>query len=96
MQKTVTVLVVKLFFAFTAAAQPHNDTAHLKTNPILLLKDSTHQKPFFPLTVLPSNFYAAHLPFFCDKELKLQKAVKMSVKFRLGSVDACDKLEGKP
>jgi len=44
---------------------------------------------------LPGNFYAKQLPFFCSKELKVQKTIGFPVKFRLGSVAYCDKLEGK-
>ncbi|MBS1746318.1 MAG: hypothetical protein JST21_09140 [Bacteroidetes bacterium] len=49
----------------------------------------------FQITHLPGDFYAKQLPFFCDKELKIQKAVGFPVKFRIGSVEYCDKLEGK-
>ena len=44
---------------------------------------------------LPGNFYAKQLPFFCNKELQVQKAVGFPIKFRVGSVEDCDKLEGK-
>ena len=44
---------------------------------------------------LPGNFYAKQLPFFCSKELQVQKAIGIPVKFRVGSVEYCDKLEGK-
>ena len=43
----------------------------------------------------PGNFYAKNLPFFCNKELQVQKAVGISIKFRLSTVEYCDKLEGK-
>ena len=35
------------------------------------------------------------LAFFCKVEVKLENAVKFPVKFRLGSVDYVDRLEGK-
>ncbi|MFT4155264.1 hypothetical protein [Parafilimonas sp.] len=44
---------------------------------------------------LPGNFYAKQLPFFCSKELQVQKAIGFPVKFRVGTVEYCDKLEGK-
>ena len=44
---------------------------------------------------LSANYYAARLGFFCKQELKFEKVVKIPFKFRLGSVDDCDKLEGK-
>ncbi len=44
---------------------------------------------------IPGNFYAKQLPFFCSKELQVQKLTGFPIKFRLGSVEYCDKLEGK-
>ncbi len=96
MRKTVLAIFVKLLFSFSASAQTHTDSAQNILKPSFLLKDTSHAASFFRVPVLSSNYYASHLPFFCTSELKLQKAVKMSVKFRLGSVDYCNKLEGKP
>ena len=44
---------------------------------------------------LPGNFYAKQLPFFCSKELLVEKKIGIPVKFRLSTVEYCDKLEGK-
>ncbi len=46
-------------------------------------------------TVIPQGFYTKNLPFFCDKEYKLEKLTKIPFRFRLGSVEYCDKMEGK-
>lgn len=46
--------------------------------------------------VLPQNFYVQQFGFFCKKEWQLEKAVKIPFKFRLGSLQQCDWLEGKP
>ncbi len=48
-----------------------------------------------PLRVFASNYYSSNLPFFCKKELQIQKLVKVPVKFRIGSVEEVDRLEGK-
>ena len=48
-----------------------------------------------PLNPVAPNFYASHLGFFCKQELKLEKMTKLPFKFRLGSVQYCDWLEGK-
>jgi hypothetical protein len=44
---------------------------------------------------LPADFYAAQLGFFCRQEIKLDKVTKIPFRFRLGSVEQCDWLEGK-
>ena len=48
-----------------------------------------------PLRVLAADYYSSNLPFFCKKELQIQKITKVPVKFRIGSVDEVDRLEGK-
>ncbi|MEO8116823.1 MAG: hypothetical protein ABI653_04185 [Bacteroidota bacterium] len=51
--------------------------------------------PAFPLVKVPGNFYAENMGFFCKKELAIQKLTTIPIKFRLGSVQYCDALEGK-
>ncbi len=48
----------------------------------------------YPL--LNPAYYAQHLGFFCKKELQIEKRIKIPFKFRLGSVQYCDWMEGKP
>lgn len=47
----------------------------------------------YPL--ISANYYAQNLGFFCKKELQLEKITKVPFKFRLGSVQQCDRMEGK-
>ena len=47
------------------------------------------------LVFLSPNFYASQLSFFCRQEIRLDKAAKLGFRFRLGSVEQCDLLEGK-
>jgi len=42
-----------------------------------------------------STYSYEHLAFFCKIEVDIEKAVKIPVKIRLGSVDYVDYLEGK-
>jgi len=48
-----------------------------------------------PLPVLPANFYCTQLGFFCKTELKFEAATRIPFKFRLGSIQYNDWLEGK-
>lgn len=41
------------------------------------------------------NYYLQHLGFFCKKELMLEKAIKIPIRIRLGSLQQCNYLEGK-
>jgi hypothetical protein len=54
------------------------------------LTSFTSPKPF-----LSPGYYASQLGFFCKQETKLEKTAKIPFKFRLGSVDDCDRMEGK-
>ncbi len=63
-------------------------------------KDSTHKSTSLPVTrinlmSIPSNFYTCNFGFFCKKELQFEKATKIPFRFRLGSLQYNDYLEGK-
>jgi hypothetical protein len=45
--------------------------------------------------ILPPNYYSTRLGFFCKQEIKFENIYKIPFKFRLGSVEECDRLEGK-
>jgi hypothetical protein len=95
--KRIFALIVKFVLCVSVIhAQNSVDSSKQKTTPCLL---STNNIVFFKQPViknsLPGNFYAKQLPFFCSKELQVQKAVGIPLKFRLGSVEYCDRLEGK-
>lgn len=47
------------------------------------------------IKILPPDHYVKGLGFFCKKELQLEKATKIPFRFRLGSLDYVNKLEGK-
>jgi len=42
-----------------------------------------------------SDFYCNSLGFFCRQEWKVEKAIAIPFRFRLGSVAEVDRLEGK-
>lgn len=49
----------------------------------------------YSLQVITADHYTSNFGFFCKKELQLEKVTRVPFKFRLGSVEQCDWLEGK-
>jgi hypothetical protein len=46
-------------------------------------------------SVVPPSFQTSNLSFFCRQEWKFEKATAIPFKFRLGSIDQVNYLEGK-
>ena len=47
-------------------------------------------------SVIKADFYTQNFGFFCKKELNFEKATKIPLRFRMGSLRYNDYLEGKP
>ncbi len=45
--------------------------------------------------IISPDYYVSQLGFFCKQEIKLEKVTKIPFRFRLGSIEECDKMEGK-
>jgi hypothetical protein len=62
---------------------------------ILNCKDTLVKKTISASMLITPTFYCDNLGFFCKQEIKIQKLIKFPFKFRLGSVQYVDYLEGK-
>jgi len=45
--------------------------------------------------MIPADRVATHFGFFCKRELELEKTIRLPLRFRLGSLEYCNRLEGK-
>jgi hypothetical protein len=48
-----------------------------------------------PLQTIRPDFYNTQLGFFCRQEWKIEKSARIPFRFRLGSIDYVNKMEGK-
>lgn len=89
-----------MVFVVSGASAQKIDTLNLlkptvnQTVRPVFARPSSLNIPLLKLPVPPS-YYAERLGFFCKQEIKLDKISTIPVRFRLGSMEACDKLEGK-
>lgn len=67
----------------------------IKDKPPTIISLAPPVKILLHKPVLAPDFYSKQLGFFCRQEIKMDKAIKIPFRFRLGSVEQCNWLEGK-
>jgi hypothetical protein len=94
--------VVKVLFPisnkpdFKPVFTPNSSWFTIEKPLVNLQKHPTRRQLFnSEINTVPTNFFAANLGWVCKQELKLDKKITVPLRFRLGSVDQVNWLEGK-
>jgi hypothetical protein len=92
-QRAFKIIVVMLFFSFHASAQYIGNVKSGERN-----QQTVDSIPSYGLkrAIVSPTYYINHLGFFCRQELKIEKAISLPIKFRIGSIDHVNYLERKP
>lgn len=67
----------------------------IKDKPLSIISLTQPVKTVLHKPILAPDFYSKQLSFFCRQEIKMDKVIKIPFRFRLGSVEQCNWLEGK-
>ena len=99
-----------LFLLTTGLCSPAQNTTLPGVNTTLLLKNKSNisgslihfTPPLSNVTglqsikqIVPADYYTCNFGFFCKKELLIEKATKIPLRFRLGSLQQCNYYEGR-
>ena len=92
-----------VFVAANAFSQIQSNNSAKSLRQLLLIRPNEKTVSAFqmasPLTlakqIITPNFYTDRLGYFCKQEIKFEKSTKIPLRFRLGSLVDCDRLEGK-
>lgn len=80
---------INIHKAFRQSGIKKNEQKKIAVNPTFLPSPVS-------CSLVAADFYTRNFGFFCKKELQFEKATKIPLRFRLGSLQYNDYMEGKP
>lgn len=88
------ILFIPLALAFISKYSYGQSSASFSEKILIPYADTVrvYQRATF---TLQKNDYVKNLSFFCRHEWKLEKALRVPLRFRVGSLEQCNRLEGK-
>ena len=104
-QRTYNFLIalICIFFAQRTVAQTAEKkflvlprSIFFTTSPQASLSPDTLSNGQLLAGVVQRDHYVKNLSFFCRQEWKWEKATRIPVRFRVGTLEQCNRLEGKP
>jgi hypothetical protein len=102
-KKAKIIFFCMVFVAANAFSQNQVENSAKSLRQLLLIRPNEKTVDAFQMAspsaavkqIIAPNYYTDRLGYFCKQEIKFEKSTRIPLRFRLGSVADCDRLEGK-